>query len=72
MRQDDKTNLVLAKERVSPSPTNAPNLVPMVVVVVVVVVEVVVVVVVGAIVDDDEVDFDFERWTLKKVLVIAA
>ena len=59
MRQDDKTNLVLAKERVSPSPTNAPNLVPMVVVVVVVVVEVVVVV--GAIVDDDEVDFDFER-----------
>ena len=38
MRQDDKTNLVLAKERVSPSPTNAPNLVPMVVVVVVVVV----------------------------------
>ena len=61
MRQDDKTNLVLAKERVSPSPTNAPNLVPMVVVVVVVVVEVVVVVVVGAIVDDDEVDFDFER-----------
>ena len=59
MRQDDKTNLVLAKERVSPSPTNAPNLVPMVVVVVVVVLEVVVVV--GAIVDDDEVDFDFER-----------
>ena len=60
MKQDDKTNLVLAKERVSPSPTNAPNLVPMVEVVVVVV-EVVVVVVVGAIVDDDEVDFDFER-----------
>ena len=56
MRQDDKTNLVLAKERVSPSPTNAPNLVPMVEVVVVVVV-----VVVGAIADDGEVDFDFER-----------
>ena len=72
MRQDDKTNLVLAKERVSPSPTNAPNLVPMVEVVVVVKVVVVVVVnvvlvvvveveVVRAIVDDDEVDFDFER-----------
>ena len=58
MRQDDKTNLVLAKERVSPSPTNAPNLVPMVEVVVVVVK---VVVVVGAIADDGEVDFDFER-----------
>ena len=44
MRQDDKTNLVLAKERVSPSPTNAPNLVPMVEVVVVMMVVVVVVV----------------------------